>query len=90
MVTELKDEFRQRNLPIIGLKGDLVRRLFEAIQGEENIDSGTLLTQGLKGGETHGSVDASVYETSREANVEGVSEVIKQGGSYYLCYIIYQ
>jgi apoptotic chromatin condensation inducer in the nucleus len=80
MVTELKDELRQRNLPITGLKDDLVRRLFEAIQDEENTDGGTLPAEGLKGGETPGSVDVSVYEASGEADVdEGVSEVMKQG-----------
>jgi apoptotic chromatin condensation inducer in the nucleus len=80
MVTE-KDELRQRNLPITCLKGDLVTRLFKAIQGEENIDGGTLPADGLKGGETPGSIDASVYEALGEANVdEGVCEVMKQGG----------
>jgi hypothetical protein len=57
-----------------------VRRLFEAIQGEENTDGGTLPAEGLKGGETPSSIDAPVWEASGEANVdEGVSKVMKQG-----------
>ena len=46
MVTELKDELLRRNLPVTGLKDDLVKRLFEAIQdkildGGEKTSGGT-------------------------------------------------
>ncbi|KAL6656999.1 hypothetical protein ACP70R_004779 [Stipagrostis hirtigluma subsp. patula] len=84
-VTELKDELERRKLPIKGLKDDLVRTLFEAIQGEA-LDGGeetspvTPPVEELKGGETTGSRDASVYEALIEQNVdEGLSEVTKQG-----------
>jgi len=39
MVTELKDELLRRNLPVTGLKDDLVKRLFEAIQ-DKILDGG--------------------------------------------------
>ncbi|XP_062187426.1 uncharacterized protein LOC133890840 [Phragmites australis] len=84
-VTELKNELQKRNLPIKGLKDDLVKRLFEAIQGEivdggERTHGGTPLAEELKGGETPGPVDASVYQASVEQNVdEDPSEVTKQG-----------
>ncbi|CAL5071662.1 unnamed protein product [Urochloa decumbens] len=84
MVTELKDELQRRNLPVSGLKDDLVKRLFEAIQdkvldGGEKTSGGTPREE-LKGGEIPGSVDASVNETLIEEHVdEGSCEVRKQG-----------
>jgi len=39
MVTELKDELLRRNLPVTGLKDDLVKRLFVAIQ-DKILDGG--------------------------------------------------
>uniref|UniRef100_A0A0A8XY03 SAP domain-containing protein n=1 Tax=Arundo donax TaxID=35708 RepID=A0A0A8XY03_ARUDO len=72
-VTELKDELQRRNLPIEGLKDDLVKRLFDAIQGEilnggEQTNVGTPAAEELKGGVTPGPVDASVYQSSMEQN----------------------
>ncbi|CAL4939688.1 unnamed protein product [Urochloa decumbens] len=37
-VTDLKDELRKRRLPVKGLKEELVRRLFESIQSENEAD----------------------------------------------------
>uniref|UniRef100_K3ZR26 SAP domain-containing protein n=1 Tax=Setaria italica TaxID=4555 RepID=K3ZR26_SETIT len=84
MVAELKDELQRRNLPVSGLKNDLVKRLFEAIQ-DKILDDGEKTNGGippeeLKGGETPGSVDASVNQASiKELVDEGASEVMKQG-----------
>ncbi|CAL5084168.1 unnamed protein product [Urochloa decumbens] len=84
MVTELKDELQRRNLPVSGLKNDLVKRLFEAIQ-DKVLDGGEKTSGGapreeLKGGEIPGSVDASVNEASIEEHIDGGScEVRKQG-----------
>ncbi|XP_062190784.1 uncharacterized protein LOC133893707 [Phragmites australis] len=83
-VTELKDELKRRNLPINGLKDDLLKRLFEAIQGEildgEQTNGETPPAEELNRGETPDSVDASVCQASMEQNVdEGPSEVTKQG-----------
>ncbi|GJN33163.1 hypothetical protein PR202_gb21730 [Eleusine coracana subsp. coracana] len=81
MSTELKDELQQRNLPITDLKDDLVKRLSEEIQHEENTDGETPPDEGLKRDVTPGSVDVSVCQASGERNVdEGVSEVMKQVG----------
>ncbi|KAG2638492.1 hypothetical protein PVAP13_2NG598100 [Panicum virgatum] len=83
MVTELKDELLRRNLPVTGLKDDLVKRLFEAIQdkilhGREKTSGG--IPEDLKGGEIPGSVDASVNQASIEEHIgEVASEVTGQG-----------
>ncbi|XP_025803765.1 uncharacterized protein LOC112882830 isoform X2 [Panicum hallii] len=83
MVTELKDELLRRNLPVTGLKNDLVKRLFEAIQdnildGGEKTSGGT--PEDLKGGETPGSVDTSVNQASIGEHIDEVaSEVMEQG-----------
>ncbi|KAL6878270.1 hypothetical protein ACP4OV_012440 [Aristida adscensionis] len=37
-VTDLKDELRKRRLPVKGLKEELVRRLFESIESEKEVD----------------------------------------------------
>ncbi|GJN10955.1 hypothetical protein PR202_ga29105 [Eleusine coracana subsp. coracana] len=79
MSTELKDELQQRNLPITDLKDDLMKRLSEEIQHEENTDGETPPDEGLKRVVTPGSVDVSVCQASGERNVdEGMSEVMKQ------------
>ncbi|RLN36296.1 uncharacterized protein C2845_PM03G13420 [Panicum miliaceum] len=83
MVTELKDELLRRNLPVTGLKDDLVKRLVEAFQ-DKILDGGEKTSDGtpedLKGGETPGSVDASVNQASIEEHLDEVaSEVTEQG-----------
>lgn len=83
MVTELKDELQRRNLPVSGLKDDLVKRLFEAINNKI-LDDGEKTNGGappeVKEDETPGSVDASVNQASiKELVDEDASEVMKQG-----------
>ncbi|TVU37787.1 hypothetical protein EJB05_11122 [Eragrostis curvula] len=90
-VTDLKDELQRRNLPITGLKDDLVKRLLEAIQGEvldggENTSAETPPDEGLKGSEISRSVDASFYQASVQQNVEeSVSEGMNQGEDIVIC-----
>ncbi|KAG8079656.1 hypothetical protein GUJ93_ZPchr0007g4439 [Zizania palustris] len=83
-VTELKDELRRRDLPVKGLKDDLVKRLAEVLQGEildggEETDSGTPSVEDQNEDKTLVSIDASGREASTEPNVdEGSSEVAAQ------------
>ncbi|KAF0906837.1 hypothetical protein E2562_013233 [Oryza meyeriana var. granulata] len=86
-VTELKDELRRRELPIKGLKDDLVKRLAEALQGQV-IDGGEETVSGIppaedqKEDETVISADASGCEASMEQSVdEGPSDVAAQNES---------
>jgi apoptotic chromatin condensation inducer in the nucleus len=81
----LKDELERRYLPVSGLKDDLLKRLFEVMQdeildGEGKATGVTFPPEELKGGETPGSIDASVNQASIEQHVDkGASEVAKQG-----------
>jgi len=64
-VTELKDELERRYLLVNGLKDDLLKRLFEAMQDEilDGEGKATVVTSPPEepdGGETPGSIVASV------------------------------
>jgi len=84
-VTELKDELERRYLLVSGLKDDLLKRLFEAMQDEilDGEGKATVVTSPPEepdGGETPGSIVASVNQASIEQHVDkGASEVAKQG-----------
>ncbi|XP_047068278.1 uncharacterized protein LOC124676246 [Lolium rigidum] len=79
-VTELKDGLSKRNLPIKGLKDDLVKRLFKNLEGD--ILGGSPCSYDLKVDRTPGSADASVCQDVIEQNVdEGPSQVATQEGS---------
>ncbi|KAM0894079.1 hypothetical protein ACQ4PT_024692 [Festuca glaucescens] len=79
-VTELKDELSKRNLPIKGLKDDLVKRLFKDL--EADILCGSPRSYDLKVDGTPGFADASVCQDVMEQNVdEGPSQVTPQEGS---------
>uniref|UniRef100_A0ACD5Z0B2 Uncharacterized protein n=1 Tax=Avena sativa TaxID=4498 RepID=A0ACD5Z0B2_AVESA len=78
-VTELKDELCRRNLPIEGLKDDLVKRLFADLEG--NILGGSPPDGDLKDAGTPGSAGASVSQDAMEPNVdEDLSHLATQEG----------
>ncbi|KAM0831840.1 hypothetical protein ACQ4PT_065274 [Festuca glaucescens] len=77
--TELKDELSKRNLPIKGLKDDLVKRLFKDLEGD--ILGGSPCSYDLKEVGTPGSADSSVCQDVMELNVdEGPLQVETQEG----------
>ena len=73
-VTELKGELCRRNLPINGLKEDLVKSLFEDLQGDILGGEGTISESppddDLKEDNTTGSADASVCQAVMEQSVD--------------------
>ncbi|CAM0906850.1 unnamed protein product [Alopecurus aequalis] len=67
-VADLKDELCRRNLPINGLKEDLVKRLFEELRGD--ILGGSPSNDDLKEDGIPCSADASVCQDAKEQNVD--------------------
>ncbi|KQK15110.1 apoptotic chromatin condensation inducer in the nucleus isoform X2 [Brachypodium distachyon] len=84
-IMELKDELCRRNLPIIGLKDDLVKRLFEDLQGNilggEGTGGGATADDDLKEDSTSGSADTTIGLATMEQSVDEVpSQVATQEG----------